>query len=390
MSTNKKRILFISPRFPYPMHKGDQLVVYNCLKYLSITYTIDLITFCDNNINTEEIYEVKKYCKELRLIRMSKVNIATEIIKSFFTKDPMQVAYFKSYVFQAELVSLLSSNNYDLLFPFTVRMSQYVENMSQKKYIHLIDSMYLNMQRREKNEKNFFKKFIFKYEANKVREYEQNLLQYYDKLFLVSQIDKDVIDKNSKIEIFPNGVIIYDYNKDENNDNSAINIVFSGNMGYFPNQDAVEWFILNCWELITNNINNIKFKVIGKNPSKKLESLVAKFENIELIGFVESMEKELFNADIAIAPMQSGSGIQNKILEAMAVKTPVITTRLGLGDIKAKINSDILLANTPEDYIRQIKYLQDKKKRKEIGENGYIFVKEHHSWTSIINNCIDI
>jgi glycosyltransferase involved in cell wall biosynthesis len=102
------------------------------------------------------------------------------------------------------------------------------------------------------------------------------------------------------------------------------------------------------------------------------------------------MEEELCKANIAIAPMQSGSGMQNKILEAMAVKVPVITSTLGLGDLKAKIGKDLLIADSADMFIRQIIYLKNTKHQQEIGYNGYKYVLENHSWKNIIFSKISI
>ncbi len=381
--TKKNRILVISPRFPYPPHKGDQLVIFNCIKYLSLKYDIDLISFYDKDIENRNFEEVNQYCKEIKVIKLNKINIYMQIVRSLFTDIPMQVAYFKARDYKEVLNDLLRKNKYDLLLPFTLRMSQYVENIDNKKYIHLIDSMYLNMKRRSDNESGL-KKFIFQYEAKKVSIYEKKLIAKYNKSFLVSQIDKNIIDKdNDKIEVFPNGVEVYNCSKKSVNESSLV-IVFSGNMGYFPNQDAVIWFIENCWENILQLIPNAIFRIVGRDPSQNIKSMAFKYNNIEVIGFVESIEQELCKANIAIAPMQSGSGMQNKILEAMAVKIPVITSTLGLGDIKAEIGRDILRADSSDEFIKQIQYLNSKKHQEDIGNSGYKYILEKHSWKSII------
>ena len=381
--TKKEKILIISPRFPYPSHKGDQLVIFNCIKYLSLKYDIDLISFYDKDIENRNFEEVNQYCKEIKVIKLNKINIYMQIVRSLFTDIPMQVAYFKARDYKEVLNDLLRQNKYDLLLPFTLRMSQYVENIDNKKYIHLIDSMYLNMKRRSDNESGL-KKFIFQYEAKKVSIYEKKLIAKYNKSFLVSQIDKNIIDKdNDKIEVFPNGVEVYNCSKKSVNESSLV-IVFSGNMGYFPNQDAVIWFIENCWENILQLIPNAIFRIVGRDPSQNIKSMAFKYNNIEVIGFVESIEQELCKANIAIAPMQSGSGMQNKILEAMAVKIPVITSTLGLGDIKAEIGRDILRADSSDEFIKQIQYLNSKKHQEDIGNSGYKYILEKHSWKSII------
>lgn len=385
----KKKILVLSPRFPFPAHKGDQLVIYNCIKYLSNKYQIDLLSFHKEDIDENDYKEINQYCNEILLVKQNKFNIYCQIFRSFFSSTPMQVAYFISKNYQNKLNYLLQKNEYDLLLPFTLRVSRYVEDLKIKKYIHLIDSMYLNMNRRSENEKGI-KKFVFKYESKKVGQYEKMLIKKYDKSFLVSEIDKKYIDKKNKsLVIFPNGVKICSCQKYYESD-KPLSIVFTGNMGYFPNQDAVIWFIKRCWKNINQVFPNATFKVIGKNPSRQLINISSVYSNIDILGYVDSIEDELCKADISIAPMQSGSGMQNKILEAMATKTPVITTSLGLGDIKAKVGQDVLIANNSQEMLKQIMYLSDSENRKFIGENGFNYVLEKHSWKNIVFTRIDI
>jgi polysaccharide biosynthesis protein PslH len=384
----KKRIIILSPRFPFPAHKGDQLVVFNCIKYLSQRYEIDLLSFHNEEVEGYYYNSIKRYCTEIVLVRQNRINIFYQMFKSLFSDKPLQAAYFYSNSFQSELSQLLKKNKYDLVFPFTLRMSEYAQNIKINKYIHLIDSMYLNMKRRANNEVGI-KKLIFNYESKKVRLYERKLIHKYDKSFLVSQIDKEVIDKqDSSIIVFPNGTEVHDCKKDLSGE--RLNIVFTGNMGYFPNQDAVVWFVKNCWNSILCNFSNANFKIIGKSPSKKIKDFQCSYKNIEVLGFVDSISSELCKADIAISPMQSGSGMQNKILEAFAVKTPVVTTTLGLGDIKAKKEKDILVADTAADFIKKINYLADKEERNTIGENGFNYALKNHSWEKIIYSRINI
>ena len=157
----KKRIIILSPRFPFPAHKGDQLVVFNCIKYLSQRYEIDLLSFHNEEVEGYYYNSIKRYCTEIVLVRQNRINIFYQMFKSLFSDKPLQAAYFYSNSFQSELSQLLKKNKYDLVFPFTLRMSEYAQNIKINKYIHLIDSMYLNMKRRANNEVGI-KKLIFK------------------------------------------------------------------------------------------------------------------------------------------------------------------------------------------------------------------------------------
>ena len=158
-------------------------------------------------------------------------------------------------------------------------------------------------------------------------------------------------------------------------------------MNYQPNIEAVIWFMDNCFKELKTLIPEFEFVICGANPSKKLLTYQDKFNNIKVTGKVNSIAKEISKSTLAIAPMISGSGLQNKILEAMSCSIPVLTTTKGKGDIKAKINKDLLVADTPIEFNKIIcKVISDNAFARRIGLNGRSFVLKNFNW----DNHVDI
>ena len=154
-------------------------------------------------------------------------------------------------------------------------------------------------------------------------------------------------------------------------------------MKYKPNIEAIIWFIENCWSIIKVRYPFSNLLIAGSNPPKLIQKLSAD-PQIKVTGKVNSMSSVLNAAHVAIAPMVSGSGMQFKIIEAMACKIPVVTTSMGLGGIRATIGTEVLLGNTPQEFTECIlELLEDASLRDMISEAAYKYVSKNHNWQSI-------
>jgi glycosyltransferase involved in cell wall biosynthesis len=151
-------------------------------------------------------------------------------------------------------------------------------------------------------------------------------------------------------------------------------------MGYFPNKNAILWFYKNCWEIIKKQEPDAQLVIAGRNPGADLE----KYNNhnsVQVSGEVDSVATVLQNAHLAIAPMQSGSGMQFKILEAMACQLPVVTTTIGLGTIPAVNNDSIMVTDNPDEFAHCcLRLLADDILAKSIGEKARQLIQQNFTW----------
>jgi sugar transferase (PEP-CTERM/EpsH1 system associated) len=375
------KILFITPRFPYPPLTGDQVVSYHRLRILGKRHEITLLSFYEKDEELAGIEQLSPFCHAIHTVRLPKwrslLNVA---LMGPFSGLPLQVLYYHSAAFQKRLTALLDENRFDLIHAYMLRVAPYLSAVSTPKILELIDSMQFNLERRVTME-GIPNRWLFTEELRRVTPYERKIGELFDQLIVVSEKDKALIPSNN-VRAIPLGVdtdIFVPREPQDKLEQKPI-IVFSGNMGYAPNIHAVTWFVEKCLPLIQKAIPDAALIIAGSNPSKEVRDLGQK-RGVTVTGFVESMSEILNKARVAVAPMQSGSGMQFKILEAMACGLPVVATTLGLGDIKARPGHDIYIADTAGEFAEMVLNLLNTPETAErISRQARNFVLHNHSW----------
>jgi len=383
------KLLYITPLIPYPAYKGHQITALSRIKELSKKHDITLLCFYSNEKELKDsVQYLKKYCSEVIPIRFSILEGIWNIIKGVILSElPLQVLFYTSAAFQNQLKSLLINNTFTIVHLNCLRLANYVEitKPNTPLIIDLIDSYTLNISRRISKEV-FPLNVIFYFELNRVRKYEQKIAFTFANILVAGEEDKKAISHNNKIKVIPLGVESSFFTRTKPLQFNK-KILFSGNMGYKPNIDAIEWFIENCWLQIQKEVPNSMLIVAGANPTKSLLKF-NNVNNIKILGKVDSMVEVMNEVQIAIAPMQIGSGMQNKILEAMSCELPVISTKLGIGSIKLGELEHEVIANAPSEFSTKcIHLLNNLTLCNELGAIGKNIIINKYS---IESHCFDL
>jgi len=373
------KIVVILSRFPYPLEKGDKLRAYHQIKTLSVNNEVVVFALSDRKVSPDEIAHVKQICSRIEVFHLSRFSIIISLFKALFGRLPLQVAYFYSSKAQRKLNALIASENPDHIYCQLVRTAEYAKDyQSIPKTLDYMDVFSKGIERRLSTAP-FYLRPIFNMEYKRLVEYEQNVFARFKNKIIISQQDRDMIQHPDKgqISVISNGVDT-DYFKPIDS-KKEFDILFSGNMNYPPNIESAEYLVNKILPLVQKKYPDIKVLISGANPHRRILLLASK--NVKISGWINDIRESYMRSRILVAPMFLSIGVQNKLLEAMAMKIPCITSTLANNALGAEKGKSILVADTPEEYSTQIiALLENNNLANEIAMNGYSFVFAGHSW----------
>jgi glycosyltransferase involved in cell wall biosynthesis len=386
-SPSKKPVLaVILSRFPFPLEKGDKLRAYYQIKDLSHHFDIELICISDIKVSKENQNQLKDYCQNMHVFELRKMGIIWSLFSGLFSKKPFQVQYFYQRWIHRKINEIIVNKQPKHIYCQLIRSSEYVKNYHQcKKTLDYMDALSKGMERRKKSAFGL-KKELMKIESKRLTAYERSIFDYFEFHTIISKQDRQFIlhPKQNTIQIIPNGVDqkFFEFTSKT----PQFDLVFTGNMSYPPNIEAVLYIKNQLMPLLEKQIPRVRCLISGANPTNSLKKCAS--ENFIVSGWVEDIRDSYANAKIFIAPMMLGTGLQNKLLEAMAMGLPCITTTLANNALKAIPNQQILIADNENEFLNQINLLMnDANFFKLIAANGKTFVKENYQW-SAINACL--
>lgn len=375
------KLFVILSRVPYPLEKGDKLRAYNQIKELSKKHQIILFALNDSTIDDRALIELKKYCVAISIVKFSKFTIFFNLFRSLFNGMPLQVGYFYFSKAQKKIDELIKKHNPDHIYCQLIRTAEYIKKYPQiPKTLDYMDVFSKGMERRKRTGPFYLKPFLGM-EYKRLLKYENKVFDYFTTKTIISEQDKSFIPhpQKDKIIVIPNGVDTsyfkpIQYKKE-------YELLFNGNMNYPPNIESVCYLVEKVMPYVWNKLPKTRLLISGAHPNAAVVELAS--DRVIVTGWVDDIRMNFAKSKILVAPMQISIGLQNKLLEAMAMQLPCITSSLANNALGAKPDDQILVADTPEQYARHIvDLLQNETKANQIALSGYKFVIDRFNWTS--------
>lgn len=383
------RILQLCKKFPYPLKDGEAIAV----TYLSKAL-VDLgceITLLSMN-TTKHFSDLSKlpseynHYKHIYDIDLDNSIKVVDAFKNLFSKESYHVSRYVDTAYKQKLIELLKSEQYDIIQLETLYLAPYVPII--KEYSKGLITMRAHnvefeiWERITKNTEFLPKKLYLNYLTSKLKNFELEHLNTYDYLIPVTERDlktfKNLGYKNGALAL-PIGLETNNYLKQgiKITKKEGLNICFIGALDWMPNYEGFDWFLKNVWSTLSQDHDDIYFSVAGRNTPESVMSI--KEKNVQIHGEVADAVTFISDSDIMVVPLFSGSGMRVKILEGMALGKTVITTSLGLEGISARHKEELLIADSPEEFIEMINYCNsDKSILDRIGKNAREFVIKYY------------
>ncbi|NUN71128.1 MAG: glycosyltransferase [Bacteroidetes bacterium] len=350
------KILFITSRIPYPPFRGDKVRTFGILKELKRHgHSVTLLSFVASA--SEELYrkELSEYCDDIVLVRLPFLRSLWNCLVGIFSSEPFQVSYYRSKAMHAAVANLLRQQRFDLIHVHLIRMVQFVESISGPNVVvDLTDAGSLYLQRFLEFERSVVKRLLLSMEYRRLVRYETRITRVSMNV-VCSEKDRDVLKRSAPdaaITIVRNGIDItadrpgFEYHEGNKR------IIFTGNLTYFPNIDAVQYFAKEIFPLVMQQVPEAQLYIVGQNPPKTIRQLAS--ANIIVTGFVPDIIAEYLKSAVAVAPMRFGAGSQYKILEALSCGLPVVMTPIAAEGLHRVRGDEFIVARTPQEFASAI------------------------------------
>lgn len=388
----RKKILFIAHRIPYPPNKGDKIRSYHILRYLSRTCDVWLACLVDDPgdiLHLKKLYPFAKQVFHSSIDpRMKRVVSLSGIPKG----EPISVPYFYSRSLQRKIDGLLDREKIDAVLCFSSPTAEYIfrsrhEDRLKKDTVRIMDLIDMDSEKWRQYGRRAKAPFswIYRREAKYLLEYEKRIVGYFDRVLLVSEAERKIFRRRipcQNVQSMSNGVDLEFFHADFESplEKKGVSLVFTGAMDYFPNIEGALWFVDHVLPRIRKERPDIRFYIVGNRPAKELEAL-RKMEGIHVTGFVEDIRDYIAMADVCVVPLRIARGIQNKVLEAMAMGKAVVTTPEGFEGIDVRPGSALAVAGDPDAFAQAILDLvRNPEYNREMGLNARRYAEIHFSW----------
>lgn len=379
------KILFVANRFPYPPFRGDKLKIWNLARRLSKNHELHLITFLEHEEDARHLPELQQHFSKITLVRLPKLQALIQCVLAIPGQMPFQVAYFKSKAFRNTLLGQLNEHDYDAIHVQHLRMSQYFPNPGQMPVVlDLPDAFSLYWQRRSMVPRPWWQRFFDTIEQKRIARYEQ-VLNRFPLNLVCSLEDLDFLHKEhpeAQIDLLPNGVDSNAFQPKTSEERTDKRLLFTGNMDYAPNVDAVVHFTHNILPHIRRKHPDVQFTIAGQRPVAAVKALQG--PGVSVTGFVPNLADEYAQATLVVAPLRFGAGTQNKVLEAFSMAVPVVCTPVGFKGLGIESGEGAVMCNTDEAFAASVIHLLEQPElRHSIGNKGRELVETRFDWNII-------
>ena len=377
------RILFLSNWFPYPPDNGSKIRIFNLISGLARKHKITLISFAKPEFSRQD-NPLEEICESVYSIPKKEYNAKSlPAIMGIFNRKPRVLVDRYVPEMHNYIQDEIATGNHDVIIASQMYMAAYLDK--PRNIPAIFEEVEIGVFEDAVNRSNStMSRFRNQLTLKKMGAYYRNLFPNYAACTVVSEREKKRLSRMvpgyQPIEVIPNGVDLSYYLEFHSNP-IPNHLIFTGSFTYRPNYEAMEWFTRHVFPQVLSKIPEAQLTITGNSSTRNL----ADSKHVNLTGYVEDVRPHIASSWLSLVPIFTGGGTRLKILEAFALRTPVISTSKGAEGLDVVHDVHILIADTPEDYTEQtIRLLQDEQLRRRLVSNAYKLIEEKYDWAVIM------
>jgi sugar transferase (PEP-CTERM/EpsH1 system associated) len=387
-------LLYLVHRLPYPPNKGDKVRSYNLLKYLARSHAVYLGTFVDDPGDMRYLPDVRNLCADMHVARLNPRQAKLKSLAGFLTGEALTLPYYRDAGLQNWVMQTFNKQSIEAIVIFSSAMAQYVP--AETSVPVLVDFVDVDSAKwtQYSPQHRWPMSWIYRREGEKLLAYERAIAGWAKRSFFVTDNEVELFaglapECAARVETVMNGVDS-DYFSPASSRTSPYPqghpvVVFTGAMDYWPNMDAVTWFAKDIFPSLRMKWPELKFYIVGRNPTPAVTDLAG--NGVVVTGTVPDVRPYLQFADVVVAPMRVARGVQNKILEAMAMARPVVAALSCTDAIGAESGRELIAAGMENEYVSAIgDLLGNPEQATAIGAAGRACVVTRYSWEAHLAN----
>ncbi len=386
------KILYVCHRFPYPPKRGGKIRPFNMIKYLQSRHEVTVASLARSPSEAEEGKGIAPYCSAYETSVVSEPIQALRMVARLPTQTPSSLGFFYSGELDRRITARLRRDKYDLIFVHCSSVAQYVEHVHDVPKILDFGDMDSQKWLEYAHYKPLPLNAGYWLEGKKLQREERRLARRFDLCTTTTRAEWETLESYGAgvaTDWFPNGVDS-DYFSPSSDAYDPNTISFVGRMDYFPNQECMFQFCSGIWPALRQRRPALKLTIVGADPSPAVQRL-GKLPGVTVTGSVPDVRPYVRKSALMVAPLNIARGTQNKILEAMAMGVPVVSSSVAAGGVDAVSGEHFLVATSTQEYVSAIlRILEDPRERARLASAGRARMLSHHAWPASMRKLDEI
>ncbi|HEU4621484.1 MAG TPA: TIGR03087 family PEP-CTERM/XrtA system glycosyltransferase [Burkholderiaceae bacterium] len=382
-------LLYLAHRIPYPPTKGDKIRSYHVLRFLAKRYRVYLGAFVDDPNDLEHLDALREWCADVHLVPIDPRLAKLKSLVGLATGEALTLPYYRHPSLQAWVERTLRQQSIQKAVVFSAVMTQYLAHASQVRLVADYCDVDSAKWMQYADEHRWPASWIYGREGRRLLAFEREAAQRSVACVFATRAECMLFERLApecagQTHAIENGVDTDRFAPDALRASpyaaGEAPIVFTGAMDYWPNIDAVTWFAREAWPLLLNERPDARFVIVGMNPAPAVQALARECPKVTVTGRVPDVRPYLQHARAVVAPLRVARGIQNKVLEAMAMARPVVVSSAAAHGISAQLGTDFESAADATGYVRKLVPLLDPETGDAMGQRGRASVRANYDW----------